>query len=173
MRYGTNVVPRYRFRHCDVVSWSSLSATSQRLSSARPNQSKPHPVLKRFAAHPSTTDLLDYCYLGQPGQLIMSNAAWKLFQSAFCDKRELESCSRSREHTLDPKQRCRFDRAAVRRSIPEPWCIQCEHIESRLRWISESVVSTHLAQATNPRGVRAREERCLAPCADQAAIPIS
>lgn len=39
---------------------------------------------------PDAADLLDYCYLGQLGQLMMSNAAWKLFMAAFRDRRELE-----------------------------------------------------------------------------------
>jgi hypothetical protein len=37
-----------------------------------------------------SADLLDYCYLGQLARLMLSNNAWKLFQPAFRDKRQLE-----------------------------------------------------------------------------------
>lgn len=42
------------------------------------------------AIDPATADLLDYCYLGQLGQLMSANHAWKLFKPAFRDVRELE-----------------------------------------------------------------------------------
>jgi hypothetical protein len=44
---------------------------------------------------PTSTDLLDYCYLGQLGQLMMANNAWALFREAFRDKRELEDLLRA------------------------------------------------------------------------------
>jgi hypothetical protein len=49
-----------------------------------------HLAVYERAIDPATADVLDYCYLGQLGQLMSSNAAWTLFQSAFRDKRELD-----------------------------------------------------------------------------------
>lgn len=41
-----------------------------------------------FSASPG--DLLDYCYLGQLGLLMVANSAWAMFQEAFRDKRQLD-----------------------------------------------------------------------------------
>jgi hypothetical protein len=41
-----------------------------------------------------TSDLLDFAYLGQLGQLMLSRKAWSLFGPMFRDKRELEDMMR-------------------------------------------------------------------------------
>lgn len=42
-----------------------------------------------------TAETLAYCYLGQLGQVMTSNAAWSLFADAFRDKREIEDLLRA------------------------------------------------------------------------------
>src|SRR6188474_1024829 len=59
------------------------------LATIEKNRTK-HLAVYGSAIDPTTADLLDYCYLGQLGQLMTANPAWKLFQAAFRDKRELE-----------------------------------------------------------------------------------
>ena len=59
------------------------------LATIEKNRAK-HLAAYGSAIDPTTADLLDYCYLGQLGQLMTANPAWKLFQAAFRDKRELE-----------------------------------------------------------------------------------
>lgn len=49
-----------------------------------------HQAVYRAGTSSETADTLDYCYLGQLGQLMVAGPAWKLFQAAFRDKRELE-----------------------------------------------------------------------------------
>lgn len=49
-----------------------------------------HLAVYHGAIDAASADLLDYCYLGQLGQLMTTNAAWAMFQDAFRDKRQLD-----------------------------------------------------------------------------------
>lgn len=49
-----------------------------------------HAKQYRATAPEAEADTLDFCYLGQLGQLMVSNEAWELFRSPFRDRRELE-----------------------------------------------------------------------------------
>src|SRR5688572_28674166 len=65
--------------------------------------------------------------------------------------RERESCSRLRERIGDLTRQYRFDRAAVRSSIPERSCTRYAHTKRRLRCIAESFAARRPALAASPR----------------------
>lgn len=70
---------------------------------------------KRYDARPDfegTNDVLDFTYLGQLGQLMVSKHAWDSFKSLFRDKRQLEDILRE----ITP---VRSDSAAHFRAVPE------------------------------------------------------
>jgi hypothetical protein len=78
----------------------------------------------------SNLEVLDFCYLGQLGQLMTANQAWELFRSPFRDKRELEDMIRS----IVP---VRNDGAHFR-SVPERELMRCRlAVDDLTRFVSE------------------------------------
>jgi hypothetical protein len=58
------------------------------------NQSKHAASYPRAVRSPEKTDVLEFTYLGQLGQMMMCNRSWDLFRHLFRDKRELEDILR-------------------------------------------------------------------------------
>ena len=71
----------------------------------------------RFAETTSTDQVLDFCYLGQLIQLIISGDSWELFKRAFSDKRELQDLAKA----IFP---VRNDKAHFR-SVPDNELLRC------------------------------------------------
>ena len=67
----------------------------------------------------ATTDVLDFTYLGQLGQLILANDAWDMFKPLFVDKRQLQEILRD----ITP---VRSDSAAHFRTVPERELTLCK-----------------------------------------------
>lgn len=72
----------------------------------------------RSAERPAPDPILDFCYLGQLVQLMISGEAWDLFKSAFVDKRELQDLAKA--ISLVRNDRAHF------RSVPELELLRCQ-----------------------------------------------
>jgi hypothetical protein len=72
---------------------------------------------QQFPDAPNSDGLLDYTYLGQLLQLMLSGESWELFKDAFRDKRELEDLARS--VTVVRNEAAHF------RHVPEPDLLRC------------------------------------------------
>lgn len=77
--------------------------------------------------------ILDFCYLGQLVQLMISSGSWDLFKAAFTDKRELQDLAKA----ISP---VRNDSAHFR-SVPELELLRCQvavsDLTARLRALDE------------------------------------
>ncbi len=69
-----------RIRSClGETSWATIEKNVQKYRAPLP-----------LAEASRELEVLDFCYLGQMGQLMVSSEAWEMFRAAFQDKRELE-----------------------------------------------------------------------------------
>jgi len=79
----------------------------------------------RSAERPAADPILDFCYLGQLAQLMISGESWDLFKPAFVDKRELQDMAKA--ISLVRNDRAHF------RSVPELELMRCQVAISDLR----------------------------------------
>ncbi len=88
----------------------------------------------RSAERPAPDPILDFCYLGQLVQLMISGESWDLFKAPFVDKRELQDLAKA--ISLVRNDRAHF------RSVPEIELLRCQvavsDLAARLRSLDVS-----------------------------------
>jgi hypothetical protein len=91
----------------------------------------------RSAERPAPDPILDFCYVGQLVQLMISGDSWDLFKGAFVDKRELQDLAKA--ISLVRNDRAHF------RSVPELESLRCQVA------VSDLTARLRSLQGTQPR----------------------